>query len=359
MSKIGALVLGLVVIATAITVTIVMMQQSKRQNVPETYEMSGGGSDDPIDLVVTWVCPDPVNDTLRDYYSGTSSASKSSRTQSREELLCLLRGVDMFAPWINHVYIVSNTGYPAWLDVDNARVTVVTDDVIFPDPSCLPTFNSQAVESRLHHIPGLSEKYLYCNDDMFFGSPVSPSDFFDEQGRARFFPSGRIYGRMLSDFWKLGNYTKSVHQTKSILKVYSGINVKNHILHQATPMLKSVAFSAEETYSDIFHRQARMRLRWGSHVSCHIYTLFVHYGLHVGKFVKSNISSVFLTWEKRNTIDKKLKKARKNPPKLLCINNLDDYKNDVWQKFWREYYHQQSSFEKWDVAQQTTDLMKR
>ena len=43
-----------------------------------------------------------------------------------------------------------------------------------PTPSVLPTHNSHAVESQLHSIAGLAEHFLYSNDDMFFGRPISP-----------------------------------------------------------------------------------------------------------------------------------------------------------------------------------------
>ena len=43
-----------------------------------------------------------------------------------------------------------------------------------PTRRVLPTHNSHAVESQLHHIPGIAEHFLYSNDDMFFGRPLQP-----------------------------------------------------------------------------------------------------------------------------------------------------------------------------------------
>ena len=60
---------------------------------------------------------------------------------------------------------------------------------IFGDTGRLPTFNSQAIESRLHRIPGLAEHFLYLNDDVFLGRPVPPEMFFTPGGLTRFFPS--------------------------------------------------------------------------------------------------------------------------------------------------------------------------
>ncbi|CAH1786367.1 unnamed protein product [Owenia fusiformis] len=49
---------------------------------------------------------------------------------------------------------------------------------IFPNASHLPTFSSPAIESHLHRIPGLSDKFIYMNDDVMFGKEVWPDDFY-------------------------------------------------------------------------------------------------------------------------------------------------------------------------------------
>ena len=44
--------------------------------------------------------------------------------------------------------------------------------------SHLPTFSSPAIEAHLHRIPGLSDKFIYLNDDVMFGKEVWPDDFY-------------------------------------------------------------------------------------------------------------------------------------------------------------------------------------
>lgn len=62
-------------------------------------------------------------------------------------------------------------------------------DEIFPDPADLPTFNSHAIEACLHRIPGLSDHYLYFNDDIFLARPLRPEHFFTAGGTIHYFPS--------------------------------------------------------------------------------------------------------------------------------------------------------------------------
>jgi hypothetical protein len=47
--------------------------------------------------------------------------------------------------------------FQAWLDTEYPGITVVSHREIFGDTGRLPTFNSHAIESRLHRIPGLAE----------------------------------------------------------------------------------------------------------------------------------------------------------------------------------------------------------
>ncbi|WP_250027279.1 stealth family protein [Paractinoplanes maris] len=157
----------------------------------------------PIDAVYTWVDgADPVwrarkTRALREngWVAGTNQqAANESRFMSRDELRFSLRSLHAFAPWIRHVHLVTDGQVPAWLDTTRSDLTVVSHQEIFGDTGRLPTFNSQAIESRLHRIPGLSEHFLYLNDDVFLGRPVAPEMFFTPGGLTRFFPSAALVG---------------------------------------------------------------------------------------------------------------------------------------------------------------------
>ena len=45
-------------------------------------------------------------------------------------------------------------------------------------PAYLPTFNINSIELNLHRIKGLSEHFVFFNDDMFLIDSVRPEDFF-------------------------------------------------------------------------------------------------------------------------------------------------------------------------------------
>jgi hypothetical protein len=152
----------------------------------------------PIDVVYTWV--DGGDPEWRERKASamrengwvaevSELATNDSRYASRDELRYSLRALHAFAPWVRHIFLVTDDQVPAWLDTARPDLTVVSHREIFGDTGLLPTFNSQAIESRLHRIPGLSEHFLYLNDDVFLARPVPPEMFFTPGGLTRFFPS--------------------------------------------------------------------------------------------------------------------------------------------------------------------------
>ncbi|XP_031714770.1 N-acetylglucosamine-1-phosphotransferase subunits alpha/beta [Anarrhichthys ocellatus] len=102
----------------------------------------------------------------------------ASRFEDNEELRYSLRSVERHAPWVRHIFIVTNGQIPSWLNLDNPRVTVVPHQDIFQNNSHLPTFSSPSIETHIHRIPGLSQKFIYLNDDVMFGKDVWPDDFY-------------------------------------------------------------------------------------------------------------------------------------------------------------------------------------
>jgi hypothetical protein len=151
----------------------------------------------PVDAVFTWVDggdPDWLsrkNATLAALGQAQINeiAANRSRFTSRDELRYSLRSIVSFAPWIRRIFLVTDDQLPPWLDETHPMVTVVTHRDLFGTTGTLPTFNSHAIESRLHHVPGLAEHFIYFNDDMFIGRPLRPTKFFHGNGIAKFFSS--------------------------------------------------------------------------------------------------------------------------------------------------------------------------
>jgi len=98
------------------------------------------------------------------------------RYRNWDNLHYIFRGIEKFAPWINHIYLVTDWQKPSWLK-ENKNITVVDHQDIIPE-KYLPTFNSGAIELNIHKIKGLSENFLFFNDDFFIIDHVKEEDFF-------------------------------------------------------------------------------------------------------------------------------------------------------------------------------------
>ena len=141
-----------------------------------------------IDLVYLWVDGDDPNwlERRSKYIEQTDQTDKQSFCRGRlvenEELRYSLRSVDRFAPWINHIFIVTDRQVPKWLDKKNTKITII-DHLDILHKENLPVYNSNTIERAIHLIDGLSEHYIYANDDMMFGRELSPQYFFTSKGK--------------------------------------------------------------------------------------------------------------------------------------------------------------------------------
>lgn len=134
----------------------------------------------PIDIVVLW-----VDDTDMEWrkekakYQGTADiiGTDESRFRSWDNFHFFFRGVEEFAPWVNHIYLVTNGQKPSWLNLKHPKLTLINHCEIMPDDA-LPTFSSRAIDVSINKIPGLSEHFIFFNDDMFITAACKPTDFF-------------------------------------------------------------------------------------------------------------------------------------------------------------------------------------
>ena len=141
-----------------------------------------------IDYVFPWVNPDDV-EWQKELMVESRKLNRpfepyGARYRSWDTLKYLLRCIDKNLPWIRNLYmIVENPSQvPTWINKENVHIIYHKD--IIPE-ECLPTFNSCTIELFMSKIPGLSEHFIYGNDDMFPIQPFTPDDFFNKDGLPR------------------------------------------------------------------------------------------------------------------------------------------------------------------------------
>jgi Stealth protein CR2, conserved region 2/Stealth protein CR4, conserved region 4/Stealth protein CR3, conserved region 3/Stealth protein CR1, conserved region 1 len=229
----------------------------------EKNDRSGSSTPgEPIDAVYLWVDgADPgFARTLSERCGGTSlEAAGPRRFRDNGELRYSLRSLEMNAPWIRKVYLVTNGQVPCWLNTES--VEVVPHDALFPDPGDLPTWNSHAIELHLHRIPGLSERFLYFNDDMFLGRPVTPEDLIAPNGAQRLHFDGHGLPADLTISHPLG---RACARTQRLLdRLYGHQPVRPWPAHVPRLLDRSLVRRIEALHSDEFRATSAHRFRDG------------------------------------------------------------------------------------------------
>lgn len=225
----------------------------------------------PIDMVFAWVdASDPAFQAQYNKYASEAARPETSdqaRFKSLDELRYALRSVFKYAPWVRKVFIVTNGQSPSWLNLENPNIQLVTHDQIL-QKKYLPTFNSHVIESAIHKIPGLSEHYIYFNDDMMLTRPVKREYFFSGAGLAYLFASKvRLSGsgvnaqKDTATEWGAKN-------ARQLIKSQFNINVDQMFAHTFYPQLKSVAAKCERLWPESFHRCRLNRFRDPSDIYC-------------------------------------------------------------------------------------------
>ncbi|MGW2839286.1 stealth family protein [Streptomyces sp. NPDC001493] len=213
----------------------------------------------PIDVVYTWVdADDPVwragkeavRHGLTPDIAGAmhEQADNAARFTSRDELRYSLRSIHQYAPWVRNIFLVTAGQTPGWLNTEHPGIRVVDHAEIFSDPAALPTYNSHAIESQLHHIPDLSEHFLYLNDDVFFGRPVRPDLFFHPNGLTKFFMSKALIpsGVISADDLPVDAAGKN---SRGLIAQQFGTVISQKMKHTPHALRRTVLDEIEQTYA--------------------------------------------------------------------------------------------------------------
>lgn len=132
-----------------------------------------------IDFVVTWLdsC-DPEWKKQYEYYMPSAKGDKGKgRFRDMNFFQYWFRAVEKYAPWVHKIYLITNGKFPDWINKNNPKLVLVKHEDYMPK-ECLPTFNSCAIELHMHRIKGLSEHFVYFNDDILLNGPITPDYYF-------------------------------------------------------------------------------------------------------------------------------------------------------------------------------------
>ena len=288
--------------------------------------------DFPIDMVFSWVeGSDPAylaerSRLMREYQVDPGDAG-ATRYRQIDELRYALRGVRAYAPWVRHIFIVTDSPTPAWLRQDSPDITVMRSEEFFADPSVLPTFNSHAIEAQLHRIPGLSEHFLYSNDDMFFGRAVRPGMFFSPGGISKFVEATLRIGVGETSLTRSG-HDNAMRVNRALLRERFGRTITRHLEHCPVPLRKSVLAELEAAFPEDFARTAASRFRSGTDISV-TNSLAPYFGLFTGHSVQqTDVRVQYVQTTLASAAGTLSRLERRRPADMFCLNDGTDSEID-------------------------------
>lgn len=189
---------------------------------------------EPIDAVYMWVDDSfpGYRETLNQYAEVKQDTNPSRTRDNLNTLKYSLRSLQMYAPWLRNIYVVScRPQKPGWLKDDVPGLRIVHHDELM-DAGILPTFNSFAIQSYLHLIPGLSKRFLQFDDDVLLSAPATMEDFADASGRLRVFRRfGHTPAEASRDLDRVSRWNASLAHSNYLLNAAFGARARPTFSH--------------------------------------------------------------------------------------------------------------------------------
>ena len=285
----------------------------------------------PIDIVYTW--------------TGENEDNENIRLSNNNELKYSLRSVIKFMPWVNKIYILMNNPkkIPSWFNSKYSNKIIIYDHTdTFPKTAKLPNKNSNAIETTLCNIPGLSEHFIYMNDDFFIGKEVYYYDFFTKDGKVKISENVNDVNNLL------------IEDKKDILKInYPLISNRKSYPHLPIPFIKSYFKKFIFKYKNYITWIRQTNVRLNNFSTCNKYNLKkfcqqIHYPILI--YLNENNKVTTIKKKKFVYVDKrsyyKLCQILKNPPYFFCINDGNKYSYKIINDFLDKMYPKKCYFEK-------------
>lgn len=249
-----------------------------------------------------------------------------------------LRGIEKFMPWINQLVLIvqSYDQVPEFIDVSKVRVVLHEE---FIPKQFLPTFNANTIEMFMHRIEGLSELFIYGNDDTYVFNHCSQTDFFIDA-----FPRNNI------------RFVKTENDSYSRMLM----NLNDQIWRK----VYGVGFPRTDGYFTNFHVQQSYSKR----INSRIFELFkdeiyrnlgpfrnekqftqVLFSLYLaritnGKYLNNKIKSRYFNLSQNvNIVARSLPNLTES---LICLNNGDAESNEVIFPIFNTIFNVKSKYEK-------------
>ena len=329
-----------------------------------------------IDFVITWVNgSDPAwQKEKASYAPGAGNDDGEERYRDWELLKYWFRGVEKFSPWVRKIHFITWGHLPEWLNTEHPKLHVVRHEDYIPK-EYLPIFNSNVLEIYMHNIEGLSERFVYFNDDFYLINHIKPEKFF-KNGKpcdmlafqpvvanplnpvmshlylnnslvlCKYFDKRENVRKHPGNYFKLGY--PALYFFYNMLELAFPLYTGFFTAHGPSPYLKATFREIWEKEEDLLKEMSKHRLRDKDDVTPY---LFREWQKLCNNFVPENVLKDFAYFNIDTNNAKLVKTIEKQKKKIICINDgnvgaaFEQIKQEVQDAFQR-ILPEVSSFER-------------
>lgn len=278
-----------------------------------------------IDAVLLWVDgSDPSFASRLDAYVSpeqlkSEGCAAATRFSSLGELQRCIRSIRLFATFVKRIFVVTDGQDPG---IDG--VTIIDHREIYKGfESCLPVFSSRSIETMIFRIPGLSESYIYFNDDFILRRPCREEDFFRD-GRLQCRASYRSIRteQVLSSLTRHYGYKYSLARSALALGIRDRFLYTRHLPH---PQYRSLFEEFYATRESVMSANCSQRFRSRGQYNPAALGYLLALQRDMCDVIPPDSSALYLKpCGRRGYVRKKIIEFEKHPEALsICVNSLD------------------------------------
>lgn len=238
-----------------------------------------------------------------------------------------LRSVVEYAPWIHRIFLVTNGEVPSYIDetkgaTSDPQLIVISHEKIM-DNNVLPTFNSNSIESYIHHIPDIAPCVLYLNDDMMLGRPVDPSFWINDKSKLNLYYNGFVAPNTQGE--QTSTWHRSVSHTNQLVNdLYHMGEVKKHPYpsHHCYFLLTDTLRKMEDVFKANYTVSRANKFRKANDIVVSFLHAAVSSEAGKGEYIKQRNRFYFSWWSANHTENvKTMKRIKAHNNWCICLND--------------------------------------
>ena len=202
-----------------------------------------------IDIVIPWLNP---TENWYNEYKKYNDTELPCRIRDLNTIRPAIKSIIKNLPWIRYIWLIvydeEQHQNLDWEELKNEKIKFVYHRDIIPS-EFLPNFNSMIVECFAHKIKGLSENFIWSNDDMIFTKPIPMNFYFENNAPVHRFKTLKNYTPVYNC-----QYDYIINSTSIFIKNITGKTVLSSDFHMPVALKKSMFDFLWFKYYDLLYK---------------------------------------------------------------------------------------------------------